>query len=390
MSRTPSDAARYVGEVTELRTALYDVHLDTGASLTNFAGWQMPVRYGSDIAEHTAVRSAAGLFDLSHMAELMVRGSHAAEALDFALVSRVSPMALGRAKYSMVCAEDGGVIDDVVVYRRDWDHFMVVANASNRDVVTRALTERVAQVAGDTTIDDHTESVALIAVQGPRSARILQDMCQSGADDIEAMRYYSGSSVLLSGGIHAFVARTGYTGEDGFEIFAVADRATDIWQLALARGEGYGLIPCGLAARDSLRLEAGMPLYGQELTRTTTPFDAGLGRVVHVDRPDGGTFVGQQALRQVRDSGPAKHVVGLIGTSRRAARTGDAVVDDADNQVGVITSGLPSPTLGTAIAMAYVPPSLTEPGTQVRVDVRGRGESMKVVALPFYQRGAPT
>ena len=376
--------------MTTLRTALHDEHVALGATMVDFAGWSMPVRYGGDIAEHTAVRTAAGLFDLSHMGELMVRGADAAAALDYALVGHISRMGLGGARYTMMCAPDGGVIDDLIVYRRDWDHFMVVANAANRETVVAELEARIAARGFDAELADETHAIALIAVQGPAAAAIAASMCELGADDIPALKYYSAGTVLLHGGIHAYVARTGYTGEDGFELFVPADRAPEVWRLALERGAEDGIVPCGLASRDSLRLEAGMPLYGNELTEHTTPFEAGLGRVVAFGRADGperGDFVGREALAKVRDEGVAKRLVGLVGEGRRSPRTGYPVTDEDDNQVGIVTSGAPSPTLGSPIAMAYVPLALAEPGTEVGVDVRGRREPMRVVALPFYKRG---
>ncbi|WP_084106348.1 glycine cleavage system aminomethyltransferase GcvT [Demequina sp. NBRC 110056] len=377
--------------MSALRSPLHAQHVALDASLVDFAGWEMPLRYGGDVAEHHAVRNAAGLFDLSHMGELMVRGADAAAALDHALVGHMSRMGLGRAKYTMICAADGGVLDDLVVYRRDWDHFMVVANAANRERVLAELQARFAAAGLDATVDDETHAIALIAVQGPASAGIVARMCEAGADDVDVMKYYTGVNILLEGGTHAYAARTGYTGEDGFELFVAADTAADVWELALREGAADGLQPCGLASRDSLRLEAGMPLYGHELSHDSTPFEAGLGRVVSfgvAGGPDRGDFVGREALARVREEGVAKTLVGLVGDGRRAARTGYAVTDAEDNQVGIVTSGLPSPTLGQPIAMAYVPPALAEPGTVVGVDVRGRREEMRVIALPFYKRDA--
>jgi len=371
-----------------LHSPLHEEHVRLGATMVDFAGWQMPVRYAGDTVEHVAVRTAAGLFDLSHMGEIMVRGPQAAEALDFATVGRISAVTLWGAKYTMLCHPEGGVVDDVVVYRRDWDHFMVVANAANKDVVVDELIDRLEGF--DAWVEDFTPGIALIAVQGPASAAIVMAMCELGAGDIESMKYYSASNVLLTGGIHAFVARTGYTGEDGFELYVNAADAVQTWRLALALGEPAGLVPCGLSARDSLRLEAGMPLYGHELSRDTNPIEAGLGRIIQwgTDEAPRGDFVGRPALEKVREQGPLKVLTGLVGTGKRSARTGYAVMDGSDNQVGIVTSGAPSPTLGAPIAMAYVPPALAAPGTELHVDVRGRHEQMTTTALPFYQRGA--
>lgn len=382
-----------------LRSPLHDEHVALGATLVDFAGWEMPVRYSGDIAEHTAVRTAAGLFDLSHMGELSVRGAEAEAFLDDALVGRMSAVALGGAKYTMLCAADGGVIDDLIVYRRDWDHYVIVANAANRDAVAAELAERVEGFDAD--VEDISDDIALIAVQGPAAEAIVQRMTERGADDVEAMKYYASAPILLAGGIHAFVARTGYTGEDGFELFVGADEAAAVWQLALAEGAADGIVPCGLSSRDTLRLEAGMPLYGHELTRETTPFEAGLGRVVvfGTEKNPRGDFVGRAALESARDAwnaaladpaaaGGEKTLVGLVGDGRRAARAGYSIVDESGASVGTVTSGAPSPTLGKPIAMAYVPLALASEGTTVHVDVRGRRESMTVTALPFYKRTA--
>ncbi|WP_062380983.1 glycine cleavage system aminomethyltransferase GcvT [Demequina pelophila] len=370
------------------RSPLHDEHVAHGATLVPFAGWEMPVRYSGDLAEHTAVRTAAGLFDLSHMGEISVRGADAAAFLEHALVGRLSAVKLWGAKYTMMCTPEGGVIDDLIVYRRDLDHFVIVANASNHATVIGELRER--RNSFDVGIEDLSVETALIAVQGPAAERIVARMCHRGDDDIRAMRYYTFANIVLDGGIHAVAARTGYTGEDGLELFVSADDAAAVWRLALAQGEGDGLIPCGLAARDSLRLEAGMPLYGQELTRDTTPYEAGLGRIVVLgtaERPRG-DFVGRDALVRAKADGPRKVLVGLAGEGRRAARAGYPVVDEDGAEVGRVTSGAPSPTLGHPIAMAYVPPALAEPGTTVAIDVRGRREPMTVVALPFYTRAS--
>ncbi|WP_296666615.1 glycine cleavage system aminomethyltransferase GcvT [Demequina sp.] len=371
-----------------LHSPLHAQHVALGATIVPFAGWEMPVRYTGDIAEHSAVRTAAGLFDLSHMGEIAVRGDDAAAFLDFALVGRISAVALWGAKYTMLCTPEGGVIDDLIVYRRDWDHFVIVANAANKDVVVAELASRLGGF--DAALEDISSDIALIAVQGPRAEGIVARMCTRGADDIVAMRYYTAANVLLDGDIHAFAARTGYTGEDGFELFVNAADAAAVWGLALATGEEDGLIPCGLSSRDTLRLEAGMPLYGQELTRETTPFDAGLGRIVAFGTAANprGDFVGREALLRAKVEGSARVLVGLTGDGRRAARSGYAVVDADGAPVGVVTSGAPSPTLGRPIAMAYVPPTLAEPGTTVGIDVRGRREEMTVVALPFYSRAS--
>lgn len=371
--------------MTATRSVLHDEHVALGATLVEFAGWEMPVRYTSDIAEHNAVRSSAGIFDLSHMGEISVRGDDAVKFLEYALVGRMGAVGLGRAKYTMMCAPDGGIIDDLVVYRRDWDHFVIVANAGNRDVVVEELMAR--SLGLNVSIEDQSNEIALIAIQGPRSVEIVTEMISRDADNIGPLPYYAATNVVLHGDVHAFVARTGYTGEDGFELFVSAADAREVWRLALATG-GDRLLPCGLSSRDTLRLEAGMPLYGQELSRQTNPFAAGLGRVVAfgTDANPRGDFVGRGALETARDAAPTQQLVGLLGDGKRSPRAGYSVTTASGEVIGTVTSGAPSPTLGRPIGMAYVAPEWATPGTEVLIDVRGRGEPMTVAALPLYRR----
>jgi aminomethyltransferase len=343
-----------------------------------FAGWEMPVQYTGLVEEHVAVRNAAGLFDLSHMGELHVKGSGAAAALDFALVTAPSRLAVGRAHYSMICDDSGAVLDDLIVYRLADAHFLVVANASNRETVAAAIAERLAGF--DATIDDASLLTALVAIQGPRSASMLQAHTDV---DLTPLKYYAIMTATVAG-VPVMIARTGYTGEDGFEIFVAWDEARTVWDTLLAAGRPDGLIPCGLGSRDTLRLEAGMPLYGQELDRTTTPFEAGLGRVVKFDKP--GDFVGRKALEAAKDA-PTKQLVALKVTGRGIARTGYPVyLPAAESAVGSVTSGTTSPTLGVAIAMAWLPPAHAALGTVVEVGIRSQRASAEVVALPFYKR----
>ncbi|MGQ7297751.1 glycine cleavage system aminomethyltransferase GcvT [Quadrisphaera sp. KR29] len=360
-------------------TPLAAVHRELGAKLVDFAGWSMPVRYGSETAEHLAVRSAAGLFDLSHMGEVEVRGPEAGRALDRALVGRASAIGVGRARYSMLCAEDGGVIDDLVVYRLGEEEYLVVANAANAEEVAAEITARADGF--DAVVHDASHQWALVAVQGPRSAEVLEAVSDA---DVAALKYYAAVPARVAGH-EVLLARTGYTGEDGFEVFCRPADAEAVWRAASAAGQPLGLVPAGLSSRDTLRLEAGMPLYGHELTRATTPFEVGLGRVVVFGKPDG--FVGEEALARRRDEGPASVLVGLVASGKRSPRAGQAVVDPASGEaVGEVTSGSPSPTLGRPVAMALVRPGSAEVGTRLAVDVRGSHEPVEVVALPFYTR----
>ena len=369
-------------------TALEAVHESLGATFTDFAGWRMPVRYASDLAEHAAVRERAGLFDLSHMGEIHLRGPQAGEALDHALAGKLSAMSVGRAKYSLLLTEEGGVIDDVITYRLADDHYVTVANASNAEVDAEELTARAAGF--DVEVDDASERTALIAVQGPASEEILLRALTTGdsgvegigAEDLTAMRNYR-----FAAGTYRcqelLVARTGYTGEDGFELYVPGDLAVALWEQLTAAG-GEDLTPCGLACRDTLRLEAGMPLYGHELSRELYPAQSGMGRVVALTSK--GDFVGRSGI-EAADLTDRPVLVGLVAEGRRAARAGSEVRDGQGRAVGTITSGALSPTLGHPIAMAFVSPGVADEGTELVADVRGKDLPARIVALPFYRRG---
>ncbi|MEU6404521.1 glycine cleavage system aminomethyltransferase GcvT [Streptomyces sp. NPDC046985] len=363
------------------RTALDALHRSLGATMTDFAGWDMPLRYGSERDEHLAVRTTAGLFDLSHMGEITVAGPQAAALLNHALVGDIASVGAGRARYTMICRADGGILDDLIVYRLAETTYMVVANASNAQTVLDALTERAAGF--DAEVRDDRDAYALIAVQGPASPAILASLTDA---DLDGLKYYAGLPGTVAG-VPALIARTGYTGEDGFELFVAPDGAEKLWTALTDAGADAGLIPCGLSCRDTLRLEAGMPLYGHELTTELTPFDAGLGRVVKFGKE--GDFVGREALREAAERAerkPPRVLVGLVAEGRRVPRAGYPVVAGGE-VIGEVTSGAPSPTLGKPIAMAYVDAAYAAPGTSgVGVDIRGSHEPYEVVALPFYKR----
>jgi len=354
-----------VTDIPSRPSPLDDVHVAAGATFTDFAGWRMPVRYRSDLAEHETVRTGAGLFDLSHMAEFLVTGPEAAAFLDAALAGRASAIAVGRAKYSLLLAEDGGILDDLVVYRLGDARFLVVANAANHDIVATTLAARRKGLEID--VADETDSWALCAVQGPRALEVLrrlESLVLPEPRTFEDLPYYG----ILEGayaGDPVLVARTGYTGEDGFELYLAATAAPDLWNDLVAAGA----VPCGLAARDTLRLEAGMPLYGHELTRAIRPREAGLGRISDVGTPG------------------ARVLVGVVAEGRRAGRAGYPVLRDGE-PVGEVTSGALSPTLGIPIAMAYVDPDAAAVGTPLHLDVRGTAIPARVVSLPFYSRKA--
>jgi aminomethyltransferase len=362
------------------RTPLHDSHGALGARMVPFAGYEMPVQYSSIIEEHRTVRSAVGLFDLSHMGELQVSGPEALAFLRYALVSDPGALEPGQAQYSMLCAADGGIIDDLIVYRIEGG-YLVVCNASNRDEVTSHLASLQAQGDFEAGIEDRSDGTALIAPQGPRSAELLARLTDL---DLAPLGNYRSMRGRVAG-VDCLVARTGYTGEDGFELFCDARRATRVWDALLAAGVDLGLKPCGLGSRDTLRLEAGMPLYGNELDRSVNPYEANLGRVVKMEK---GEFVGRSALAAVQQIGPRRRLVGLVMREDAIARHGYPVRVDG-REAGVVTSGTLSPTLGERIAMAYLPAGAAAVGGEVEVVVRERPYRAEQVKLPFYRRPKP-
>ena len=359
------------------QTPLTETHRALGGRLIEFGGWLMPVQYGSIVEEHRTVRGRAGLFDLSHMGELYVEGPEAGEALAAALVSDPPSLAIGRAHYSMICTPDGGIIDDLIVYRLGDARFLVIANAGNAAIVSDALAERLAGFRA--VLDDRSLAMGMLAVQGPLAAEILAPLTDV---DLAGLRYYAAAEGTVAG-IGALVARTGYTGEDGFEIFVETAQTTALWEVLLDAVLARGGLPIGLGARDTLRLEAGMPLYGNELDLDTDPYEAGLGRVVKLTKPD--DFIGRSALERASLDGPSRRLVGLVVEGRGIARHGYPVWS-GERRTGVVTSGTQSPTLGVPIAMAYVAPGDAEPGTVVDIEIRDARVPARVVTLPFYRR----
>ena len=362
------------------RTPLFAIHLTLGARMVPFAGYEMPVQYGSIIDEHRTVRSAAGLFDLSHMGELHVSGPEALAFVRYAVVSDPGALEPGQAQYAMLCAEDGGIIDDLILYRVD-EGYLLVCNASNREAVVAHLQALRERGDFDATIDDRSDRTALIAPQGPRAAEILATLTDLDLTTLGNYRSMRGKVA----GIDCLVARTGYTGEDGFELFCDARRAPALWEALLAAGAPIGLKPCGLGCRDTLRLEAGMPLYGNELDRSVNPYEANLGRVVKMEK---GEFVGRAALAAVQQAGPRRRLVGLVMRDDAIARHGYPVRIDG-HDVGVVTSGTLSPTLNQRVAMAYLPAAQAALGASVEVMVRDRPYRAEQVKLPFYRRPKP-
>lgn len=372
-----------MAETALKRTPLYDEHRAAGAKLVEFAGWEMPVQYSGVMDEHRAVRSAAGLFDVSHMGEVSVRGPGAEAFLQGLTPNDVSKLAVGRAHYSGLLTERGTYIDDLLIYRLAADDFLVVVNASNVEPDFAWIRDRAVGAASldghdGVIVEDVSERYALLALQGPKALAILTPLATEGA---AALRYYG----FLAGevaGAPALISRTGYTGEDGFELYVAPEDAPGLWRRLLEAGREHGLVPAGLGARDTLRLEAAMALYGHEIDEETTPFEAGLDWVVKMEKGD---FLGRDALAAQKAQGLAKKLVGFAVDGRGIARQGHRVLH-AGEEVGVVTSGTLGPMLGKAVGMAYVPPSLAAEGTALTIDVRGKEVAATVVGLPFYRR----
>jgi len=357
------------------RTPLYDRHLAAGARLVDFAGWEMPVQYRGVIDEHRAVRTAAGLFDVSHMGEIRVFGPSAEAFVQALTPNDVSKLAPGRAHYSALLDDRGTFLDDLLVYRLEDTEFLLVVNASNaaRDFAWVADREQDGGA-----VEDVSDRWALLALQGPRAVGILSRLTETA---LEGIRYYRFARGKVAG-LPAILSRTGYTGEDGFELYLDPGDAPEVWDRLLEAGGPDGLEPAGLGARDTLRLEAGMALYGHEIDSTTTPWDAGLDWIVKLDQGD---FVGRDALVAARERGSERRLVGFEGIGRGIARQGHRLLD-AGRVVGNVTSGTFSPTFEKAIGMGYVEAGRAEPGTELVADVRGREVPVRIVPLPFYKR----
>ncbi len=357
------------------KSPLHAEHVRCGGRLVDFHGWELPVQFAGLVQEHTAVRQAAGIFDVSHMAELHVEGAGATAALDRLLTNRISKMSVGQAQYNAMLRPHGGIVDDLVAYRRGEERWLLVVNASNRDK-DRAWVQE--QLPAGLSVADHSDSTAQIALQGPRSQEILGRLCDL---DLAAIGYYhfAEGDVL---GAAALVSRTGYTGEDGFEIYLPNESAPALWRALLEVGEPLGLVPAGLGARDSLRLEMKFALYGNDIDETTHPLEAGLGWIVKLKKGD---FIGRDALLEAKSAGLKRHLVGIELQGRNIARAGYDVLSEGA-VVGKVTSGTFSPTLQKPVAMAYVPAGLHEVGSTLEVDIRGRAARAVVVETPFYRR----
>jgi aminomethyltransferase len=357
-----------------MRTPLYDVHVQSGARMVEFAGWDMPVQYSGVLDEHEAVRTRAGLFDVSHMGEVVFRGPKALEGLNRVFTNDLSGVADGQAQYGCLCREDGGIVDDVVVYRRSAEDLLVCVNAGNRQKDFQWLRDH----AGGAQVVNESDDWVQLALQGPRAQAILQPITGADLSRLKAFHFTEGEVA----GVPCTIARTGYTGEDGFELFCRPALGVKLWKALMEAGKAEGLVPAGLGARDTLRLEVAYRLYGNDMDDATTPLEAGLGWVVKFDKGD---FIGREALLRQKAGGLPRKLVGFVLTDPGIARHGFDVLHDG-RKVGVVASGTRSPTMKTSIGLAFVPPALAAEGSTFAVDIRGRPASAQVVKTPFYTR----
>jgi aminomethyltransferase len=360
------------------KTPLHASHISLGARMVPFGGWDMPVEYSGISAEHMAVRAAAGLFDVSHMGEVEIAGKGALEAVQHISTNDAGKLQIGQIQYSGLTTPQGTFVDDLLVYRFGPSHYLLVINAGNIEKDVAWIMARAKEASPDVGVIDSSDRYALMAIQGPKAEAILQPLT---AIDLRAMKYYWFAHGEIAG-VRGTVSRTGYTGEDGFEVMVPPAQATRVWDALRQAGAPLGLIPAGLGARDTLRLEAAMRLYGNDIDDTTTVMEADLGWIVGWNKSE---FLGRDVLHQQKAGGVSKIIVGLEMVDRAIARHGHPVLHNGQH-VGVVTSGTQTPYLKKAIAMAYVPPSLKAPGTEVEIDIRGRKAKAIVVPLPFYKR----
>jgi aminomethyltransferase len=361
------------------RTPLFHEHVKLGGRIVSFAGWELPIWYSSIIAEHTAVRTAAGLFDVSHMGEIFVEGPEAERLIDHLTCNDVKKIVDGKAQYNAILNEAGGVVDDIIVYRYSSTRYLICVNASNAARDFAWFQERNTF---DAEVTNRSAEFGQIALQGPRSVETIERL--SGGAKASALPYFSFADLEL-GGIAVTVARTGYTGEDGFEIFVPAADTPRLWALLMAAGAGFGLVPAGLGARDSLRLEACLPLHGHEISESVSALEAGLGWIVKLDKGD---FIGRTRLAEMKAVGVPRGLIGYVVDDPGIARQGDALVDEHGTVIGVTTSGTKTPTVNRAIGLAIVPTRYTAVDTKLGVMVRDRRLACHVVKRPFYKRAS--
>jgi len=365
------------------KTALYSVHRQMGAKMVEFNGWEMPVEYpsaGGIMAEHNAVRTGVGIFDVSHMGDIRLAGPQALAAVQHISMNDAARLAIGQAQYSALLYPQGTFVDDVVVHRLGEDEYLLVINAGTREKDFNWVRDHTRQF--DCTVENLSDDFTQIAIQGPKSVNLLQKLTDA---DLSTVKFYWVTRGTACGLKNTLIARTGYTGEDGFEIYIPSDEATSarVWNEILEAGKEFGVVPCGLGARNTLRLEARLPLYGHEISDTINVWEAGLDRFCKMEKPD---FIGRAALEQARAEGTKRQLAGLEMLERGIARDGYKVLDLAGQDIGYVTSGSPAPFLKKNIALAYVPTEFVPLGTELKVEIRGQGVKAQVVPTPFYRK----
>lgn len=360
------------------RTPMYDAHVRAGGRIVPFAGWEMPVQYTGIVDEHQAVRTAAGLFDVCHMGELEMSGQYAGQVVNYLVTNDVSRLGVGQALYTCCCNAQGTILDDLIIYRAGDERFLVVCNASNRDKIVGVFKKAAENHCEFRDLSDET---ALIALQGPKAFDVLAQAGSDAAKLVELKPFHFRDAVVAN--IKCTVARTGYTGEDGVEIFCAWNDAPALWDHLLELGKSIGVKPCGLGARDTLRLEARLSLYGNDIDETTNPIEAGLGWVVKMDKGD---FVGREAIEKIKASELPRKLVGFEVKGRGIARHGYPLRDASGAEIGICTSGSPGPTVGKNVGLGYVPTALSAIGSTFFVDCRGKNIEAEVVKTPFYKR----
>jgi len=369
------------------KTALNAVHRQMGAKMVEFNGWDMPVEYpsaGGIMAEHNAVRTGVGIFDVSHMGDIRLAGDGAFEAVQHISMNDAARLAVGQAQYSALLYPEGTFVDDVIVHRLSEEEYLLVINAGTREKDFDWVRDNTRKFgcAVEALSDDFTQ----IAIQGPKGVNLLQKLTDA---DLSTVKFYWVTRGTVCGLKNILIARTGYTGEDGFEVYIPADEATSerVWKEILSAGKEFGAVPCGLGSRNTLRLEAKLPLYGHEISDTINVWEAGLDRFIKMEKSE---FIGRGALEKAKAAGVKRGLVGLEMVERGIARDGYKVLDEAGKEVGYVTSGSPAPFLKKNIALAYVPPALAEIGTKLKVEIRGQGVGAQVVPTPFYKRPKKT
>jgi aminomethyltransferase len=370
---------------TVRKTALNAVHRQMGAKMVDFNGWDMPVEYPAAIGcgiinEHMAVRTGAGIFDVSHMGDIRLKGPQALAAVQHISMNDASRLAVGQAQYSALLYPQGTFVDDVIVHRLGEDEYLLVINAGTREKDFNWVGDNTLQF--DCGVENLSDDFTQIAIQGPKAVDVLQKLTDA---DLSTVKFYWVTRGTVCGLKDILIARTGYTAEDGFEIYVPADEATStrVWNEILIAGKEFGIVPCGLGARNTLRLEGKLPLYGHEISDTINVWEAGLDRFCKMEKPE---FVGRAALEKAKAAGVTRTLVGVEMTGRGIARDGYKVLDDSDREIGYVTSGSPAPFLKKNIALAYVPPEFAAVGTAVTVEIRGQGVGAQVVPTPFYKR----